>query len=78
MTMSMDIYEAIWLHKLLMDLFDHDLEPIVIYCNNQSCIKLSENLVFQDRSKHIGIKYHFIRDRIQKGVMKLQYISTYE
>jgi ATP sulfurylase len=51
---------------------------MVIYCDNQSCIKLSHNQVFHDKSKHIEIKYHFIRDRIQKGEIKLQYVSTYE
>jgi len=48
----------------------------VIYCDNQSCIKLTENPVFHGRSKHIGIKYHFIRDCVQKGVVKLEYIPT--
>jgi hypothetical protein len=60
MAMSMASCEAIWLHKLLTGLFDQELEPTVIYCDNQSCIKLSENPVFHDRSKHIEIRYHFI------------------
>eukprot|EP00253_Pinus_taeda_P019754 PITA_19754 len=46
--------------------------------DNQSCIKLTENPVFHDRSKHIGIKYHFIREYVQKGAVKLEYISTDE
>jgi hypothetical protein len=50
----------------------------VIYCDNQSCIKLSENPIFHHRSKHIDIRYRFIRDMIQKGEVKLQYISTDE
>ena len=50
----------------------------VIFCDNQSCVKLSENPVFHDRSKHIDMKYHYIRDIIQKGNVKLQYISTDE
>jgi hypothetical protein len=50
----------------------------LIHCDNQSCVKLSENPVFHDRSKHIEIKYHFIRDMVQKGAVKLQYISTDE
>jgi hypothetical protein len=78
MATSMASCEAIWLRKLLTGLFDQELEPTVIYCDNQSCIKLSENPVFHDRSKHIEIRYHFIRDRIQKGAVKLQYISTDE
>jgi hypothetical protein len=50
----------------------------MIHCDNQSCIKLSENPMFHDRSKHIEIRYHFIRDRVQKGVVKLQHISIDE
>jgi hypothetical protein len=41
-------------------------------------VQLSENLVFHDRSKHIAIKYYFIRDKVQKGEVFLQYISTDE
>jgi hypothetical protein len=52
--------EAVWLRKLLAWLFDLELEPTLIYCDNQSCVKLLENLVFHDKSKHIEIKYHFI------------------
>eukprot|EP00253_Pinus_taeda_P018701 PITA_18701 len=70
--------EAIWLRKMLFGLFGQPLRPSVIYCDNQSCIKLTENLVFHERSKHIGIKYHFIRDYVQKGAVKLEYIPTDE
>ena len=52
--------EAIWLRKLLVGLFGRELRPTIIYCDSQSCIKLSENPVFHDRSKHIEIRYHFI------------------
>ena len=62
----------------MVDLFDMELSPIVIQCDNQSCIKLSKNLVFHDRSKHIEIRYHFIRYYVSRGVVEIQYISTYE
>ena len=39
---------------------------------------MSENPVFHDKSKHIEIKYHYIRDMVQRGVMKLLYIATEE
>jgi hypothetical protein len=70
--------EAVWLWKLLAGLFDQELETTLIHCDNQSCVKLSNNPVFHDRSKHIEIKYHFIQDMVQKGAVKLQYISTDE
>jgi hypothetical protein len=62
--------EAIWLQKLLTGLFDLEMRATAILCDNQSCI--------HDRSKHIEIRYHFIRDMVQRGALKLQYISTNE
>ena len=43
-------------------LFECELEVTVIHCDNQSGIRLSENRVFHDQSKHIDIQYHFLRD----------------
>eukprot|EP00253_Pinus_taeda_P014202 PITA_14202 len=54
------------------------MDPTVIYYDNQSCIKLSENPVFHDRSKHINIQYHHLRDCVARRIMLLQYISTEE
>ena len=68
--------EAIWLRKLLVNLFKKSMEATKIMYDNQSCIKLSENPVFHDRSKHIEIRYHFIRDQVQRGAVQLQYIPT--
>jgi hypothetical protein len=70
--------EVVWLRKLLAGLFDLELEPTLIHCDNQSCVKLSENPVFHDKSKHIEIKYHYIRDMVQRGAVELRYISTDE
>ena len=49
--------EAVWLWKLLFDIFDLQLDATCIHCDNQSCMK---NPVFHDKSKHIEIKYHYI------------------
>ena len=70
------ICEVVWLRKLLSDLFDLHMDATCIYCNNHSCVKLSENLVFHDMSKHIEIKYHYIKDMVQRGAMRLQYVAT--
>jgi hypothetical protein len=68
--------EAVWLQNLIEKLFDLELEETCIFYNNQSCIKLSVNLVCHEKSKHIEIKYHYIRDMIQKGAVKLQCVPT--
>jgi hypothetical protein len=70
--------EAVWLRKLISGLFDQVPYSTIIYCDNQSCIRLSEHPVFHEQSKHIEIKYYFIRDEVQEGEVKLQYISTDE
>ena len=41
-------------------------------------MKLSKKLVFHDKSKHIKIKYHYIRDMVQRGAVKLQYVAMEE
>jgi hypothetical protein len=70
--------KAVWLHKVVSGLFDQVLDLAVIYCDNQSCVKLSKNPMFHDRSKHIEIKYYFLRDKVHKGEVVLHYISTDE
>ena len=70
--------EAIWLWKLLSDIFDLQLDATCIHCDNQSCMKLSENPLLHDKSKHIEIKYHYIGDMVQRGAMKLLYVVTEE
>jgi hypothetical protein len=70
--------EAVWLRKLISDLFDQIPESTIIYCDNQSCIRLSKHLVFHERLKHIDIKYYFIRDKVQEGEVKLDYIPIDE
>ena len=62
------------MRKILVGLFGSHLDPIVIHCDNQSCIKLSTNPMFDDRSKHIDIQYHHIRDCVQRKIMLLHYI----
>ena len=64
------------LRKLCVSLFRKRMEATSVYCDNQSCIKLSENPIFHDRSKHIDIRCHFIRDCVQHGVVQLQYVPT--
>ena len=61
--------KAVWLRKLLSNIFDLQLDATCIHCDNQSCVNLSENPMFHDKSKHIKIKYHYIRDMVQRGAV---------
>ena len=71
MAASQAACEAIWMRNILVGLFGSHLDPTVIHCDNQSCIKLLINHVIHDRSKHIDIRYHHIRDFVQQKIMLL-------
>ena len=71
MAASQAACEAIWMQKILVGLFDQRMDPTVINCDNQSCIKLSENPIFHDKSKNIDIRYHHLRDCVVRRIMLL-------
>jgi len=66
------------MRKILFGLFGKHMDSTMIYCDNQSCIKLSENPFFYDRSKHINICYHHLRYCVQRKIMLLEYIPKEE
>jgi hypothetical protein len=66
--------EAIWLFELIVKLIDQMLEPTIVYCDNQCCIRLFEYPVLHDCPKHIDIRYHFLRDGVKIGVVVLEYV----
>ena len=69
--------EAMWMRQLTAELeIDAPAEAITIFEDNQSAICMTKNPQFHGRSKHISIKYHFIRDHVNDGVVKLQYCPT--
>lgn len=73
---TMGAREVVWLRKFLSNLFGEPMKPSTIHCDNQSCIKLSVNPVFHDRSKHIEIPYHYVRDMVERRAIQLEYINT--
>ena len=68
--------EAVWLWELLAGLSGQSSEPTVIHCDNQSCVKMSINPVQHDRTKHVEMKYHYVREMVQRRAVELQYIPT--
>jgi len=50
--------------------------PIKICVDNISVINLAKNLIFHQRSKHIDIRYHFLRDQVGKNMIKLEYCRS--
>jgi hypothetical protein len=76
MAASSAAQEAIYLRRLLESLGHKQESPTIIYEDNQSCIAMADNPAQSQRIKHIDIKYHFVREKIQSGDIKLVYVQT--
>lgn len=70
--------ELLWLRGLLGEIGEAPDEPIVMHEDNQEAIVIANRERETQRSKHIDVKYNFLRDYIEKGVIIVKYIPTRE
>jgi hypothetical protein len=63
------------MRQILWD-FGYNLRKVPLLCDNESAIRLADNPVEHSRSKHIDIRYHFLRDHKQKGDIDVCHINT--
>uniref|UniRef100_A0A7C9CZQ0 Reverse transcriptase Ty1/copia-type domain-containing protein n=1 Tax=Opuntia streptacantha TaxID=393608 RepID=A0A7C9CZQ0_OPUST len=68
--------EITWLVSLLNELGVNNLKPVILHCDNQSALHIARNPVFHERTKHIDIDCHFIRDKVMEGLIQLTYLPT--
>ena len=61
--------------KVLTD-YGISQDTMVVYCDNSSAIDISKNSVQHSKTKHIEIRYHFIRDLVERKIVCLKYIPT--
>nr|GEU96468.1 integrase, catalytic region, zinc finger, CCHC-type, peptidase aspartic, catalytic [Tanacetum cinerariifolium] len=67
--------QILWMRSKLTD-YGLGSNKIPMYCDNKSAIALCCNNVQHSRSKHINIKYHFIKEQVENGVIKLYFVNT--
>ncbi|KAK6119798.1 hypothetical protein DH2020_046467 [Rehmannia glutinosa] len=67
--------QVLWMRQQLRD-YDVEEKEIPIMCDNTSVIAITKNPVLHSRTKHIDVRYHFIRDHVEKKDITLEYIST--
>ncbi|GJZ77014.1 retrovirus-related pol polyprotein from transposon TNT 1-94 [Tanacetum coccineum] len=75
MDLTEAVKEAIWLRGLLEEL-GVELNTVVVNCDNQGAIHLSRNHVFHERTKHINVRYHFIREVLEAKTVKVLKVVT--
>jgi hypothetical protein len=67
--------QLLWMLQTLQD-FGYNLSKVPLLCDNESAIRLADNPVEHNRTKHIDIQHHFLRDHQQKGDIDIYHIST--
>ena len=72
--------EGIWLKRLYDEIKGEvtNPKPLTIFCDNQGAIEITRNPKFHERTKHIDIKYHFVRSLVEDGKLNLSYIPSSE
>ncbi|KAA0063166.1 Beta-galactosidase [Cucumis melo var. makuwa] len=74
--MSLGICEEIWLQKVLSDLHQEYETPLKHFCDNKAAISIANNPVQHDRTKHVEIDRHFIKERLDSGSICIPYIPS--
>lgn len=72
------VRELVWLRKILYEILDENKFKIVLFMDNQSAIRLIKNPEFHKRTKHIDVRYHFIREKFERDHFTLEHVSTKE
>nr|GEY34993.1 retrovirus-related Pol polyprotein from transposon TNT 1-94 [Tanacetum cinerariifolium] len=67
--------QVLWMRTQLIDYGFH-FDKIPMYCDSKAAIAISCNLVQHSRTKHIDVRYHFIKEKVEKGIVKLFFIET--
>ena len=75
MALALGCQEAKWLSQLLMELGVKDVTPVTMMEDNKGCRDLAANPAHHTRTKHIDIKYHFVRDLVTEGVVVIKAVS---
>lgn len=73
---SQCVKELVWLKSLLCEILNESSIKTTLYMDNQSAIRLVKNPEFHKRTKHIDIRYHFIREKFEAKIFDLEYVET--
>ncbi|CAA0823425.1 cysteine-rich RLK (RECEPTOR-like protein kinase) 8 [Striga hermonthica] len=73
---AMAAQETIWLMQLLKDLHQPFSYAVELYCDNQSSIRIAENPVYHERTKHVEVHYHFVREKVLTEEIEMKHVGT--
>ena len=77
-SLTLAAYQGLWLVDLIAELIGRCVKPVRIFVDNKSVIDLEKNPVFHSQSKHIKIRYHYVRMCVQSGDVEVIHIPSTE
>lgn len=77
-SMACTVAKLVWIAGLLKELNVETQLPMELYCDNKAALQIAANPMYHERIKHIEIDCHFIRDKLQEGLIKTTYVSSRE
>lgn len=75
-SMAHGVCEVLWLKILLMELGLFQHKPLLLYCDNKAALDIAHNPVQHDRTKHIEIDRHFIKEKLDHGIICMPYVCS--
>ena len=70
------MYEVIWIRRILQELKVSEALPMKLYCDNKVAISIAHNLVLHDQTKYVEVDKHFIKEKIEGGIVCMTYVPT--
>src|SRR4051812_13247643 len=74
--LAFGVYKALWIRQLLSELHLLPNGPVMLYYDNKAAIDIANNPVQHDRTKHVEIDRHFIREKIDHGIICLPFVKS--
>ena len=75
-SMDLGICEGMWIKSILEDLNIGISKPMKLYCDNKAAISMAHNPVQHDRTKHVEIDKHFIKEKLESGIICIPYVPS--
>jgi hypothetical protein len=59
-----------------MELGLYQSKPLMLYCDNKAAFDIAHNPIHHDRTKHVAIDRHFIKEKLDQGILRMPYVNS--